>query len=298
MPGRLGAGRSAASWLSWACGSAPLACAAQAASAISRTPVSLPPSSSSPDVITRSGKLQPEPSGGECPGQLAQTRRLAPGGTAPDRRLGHGAPRRCRVRPTRDRRPGPARTPAARSRPGRPGRRPPGAGRSRAASARASARAVGRGRANDRADVGEAALADPVGARARRRSARAASLTVPPAASSRSCTSAAPGFEVADQHEQPGAGLARSVHERRSSESAPSRGLAVIASAPRPGTGPKAGSASHRGTPARRPRADVDIAALAVGDHEQTRVAGQRDDLLRARPSPVLRAARSRRAAA
>ena len=152
------------------------------------------------------------------------------------------------------------------------------------------------GRAGDRADRGEAGL----GSRPRRPPRRAPasrSHSGPPAASSRSNRSAAPGLEVRTSTKAP-APAACAASTNGASASRPSSGLSVTASAPRPGAG-----AERRVEPGEDglgvgARAGVDVAALGVGDHEQALGAGVADGRPPARASRGSRGARSRRAAA
>ena len=92
----------------------------------------------------------------------------------------------------------------------------------------------------------------------------------------RSWTSAAPGFEVRTRTNSP-APLARAAATNGASESRPSSGLTVTASAR------EAVDLAERRRRAAEERlgvgggGDVDVAALGVGEHEQARVAGVRD---------------------
>ena len=114
----------------------------------------------------------------------------------------------------------------------RPGRRSRGAGRSRAASARGGApRCSGPGRAGDGPDERQPAVAAVDRGPARPPAARAARGA---GGSPSSWSSAAPAFEVRTSTKQP-APAAAAAPIRGSSESRPSSGFAVKASAPRPG---------------------------------------------------------------
>ena len=79
---------------------------------------------------------------------------------------------------------------------------------------------------------------------------------------------------------------------------APSSGLAVKASAPRPGDRPPGGRRLADQGLRVGGGGDRDVAALAVGDDQQARLAGGGADRLPAPPSRARRGARSRRAAA
>ena len=159
----------------------------------------------------------------------------------------------------------------------RPGRRRRAAGTACAASARACGEVLGRGGAGDGADVGESGGARL--GRARRR-ARERSHSGSPPPSARSIRSAAPGFEVRTSTNTPAP--ARAALDQRLERVAPRSGLAVSASTPRPGTAERrrraAGQRLRVG--GRRHR---DVAALAVGEHEQAGGARVRDRLERQR---------------
>ena len=134
----------------------------------------------------------------------------------------------------------------------------------RGISSRSAREVLGRGGADHGADVVQAARRGPA-RRGRRRAARRAPTALA-ALGRRSSTSAAPGFDVRTSTNTP-APAARGT--RGAASRRPSSGLAVKASAPRPGT------VAER----RRRRAgqrlgvggggDVDVAALGVGEHEQ-----------------------------
>ena len=70
-----------------------------------------------------------------------------------------------------------------------------------------------------------------------------------------------------------------------SSESVPSSGLAVSASAPRPGTAPYGVGVQREVGLRVGHRSDVDVSALGVRDHDQTTLLGIGDDLAQRRPS-------------
>ena len=196
-------------------------------------------------------------------GGPAPTRRFsAPGSALPapahaarPRRARAGAPPRAGcpgriaavalVRGRRSRaRPRPARRPGRRERRrevldrSHPGRRPRAAGTPRAAcSSRSALEPVGGGGADDRADIGQAAVAD-----ARRPS--------PPTRPASALADGAPVGERAlldigrarvrgaHEHEQAARRAARATSTNGASESRPSSGLTVSASTPRPATGP------------------------------------------------------------
>ncbi len=112
-----------------------------------------------------------------------------------------------------------------------------------------------------------------------------------------SWSSAAPGLEVRTSTKQP-APAAAAASISGSSESRPSSGLAVKASAPRPATGPNGPSVSPHQRLRVRACGDRHVAALAVGEHEQAVVARDRDGALERLPARARRGARSRRAGA
>ena len=157
---------------------------------------------------------------------------------------------------------------------------------------------LGRGRADDRADVGEAARADrrPRPSSATSRASR--SLTDPPSCERQLLDVGGAGVGGAHEHEQAAAGRARAAASSGRSESSPSSGLTVSASAPSPGTGPNGvGVVAEERLRVGR-GGDVDVAALGVGDDQQAALLRARDHLARAPPSPGPRGARSRRAGA
>ena len=189
--------------------------------------------------------------------------------------------RRARRGRRRDRR----RTPARGPRRARPARRCPAAGTARAASARASARrarAPSRRRPRRRPTARSAAPAatlEPATIRA------SVSQTAPrPPASARSSTSAAPGLEVRTSTNTP-APAARAPSTSGCSESTPSSGLAVNASAPQA----LDLAERRRRRPDERLRVgrggDRDVAALAVGEHEQAALARVGDGFGERRPA-------------
>ena len=165
----------------------------------------------------------------------------------------------------------------------------------RAISSRARARWPGCGGADDRADVAEAGLAHARRAELvdERREALPHALRRP--ASLRSSTSAAPGFDVRTSASTPAPRCARGRHERLDRVPAHQR-------VDRGQVGAEPGTCAERRVDAaeqrawrKRLRGDVDVAALAVGDHEQAAIARRAPRPLRAPPSRARRA-RSKRA--
>ena len=171
------------------------------------------------------------------------------------------------------------------ARAGRPGRRRRGSGRSSAASARAGGR-CGRARWRRRPRPSRSApepppgepLGEPVDQRRQALVQRAPRASAGPGGRRRPGCWSGPGRRP---RRRPASAAATSG----SSASAPSSGLAVKASAPRPGDRP----------PGRRRLADQrlavgrggdrHVAALAVGDDQQARLPGGRADLFQRRPA-------------
>ena len=112
--------------------------------------------------------------------------------------------------------------------------------------------------------------------RGRRRSARRRSHTRPAGGELEVLDVGRAGVRRAHEHEH--AGAARRAPRRRTARARrrPCSGLTVSASAPRPRDLARTASATAERAPARRRVArDVDVAALAVGDHEQARRRGR-----------------------
>ena len=139
------------------------------------------------------------------------------------------------------------------------------------------------GRADDGARAAQlAGPGEPVGES--RRPWRAIRSCRGTPSASRSSRSAAPAFEVRTRTKTPApAAAARSTNG--SSESAPSSGFTVAASAPRPRDRAPRGLGGAEERVAVGGGADRHVAALAVGDHQQARVAGRLGDLLQRRPA-------------
>ena len=127
--------------------------------------------------------------------------------------------------------------------------------------------ALGAGGAHHRADQRQAALA-PRARRRRRRPARRAARAAARRRRPGPGGPRAPGFEVFTSRKQP-APAAAAASTSGSTESRPSSGLAVNASAPKPGTSPNGpGRGAHERLGVGRGR-DRHVAPLAVGQHEQ-----------------------------
>ena len=217
------------------------------------------------------------PQAHQAPDELAQPRRLgrAPAPRPDRRRRRARGRRRSPATRTPGRRRDPGAKAGARSSTAAPWAPTPGSSNTACGHQLAQrAEALGRGRAGHRADVGEPG--SPTPARPARRPAPARRpLTVPPSASSRSCTSAAPGFEVRTSTNMP-APRARAASMNGASESRPSSGLTVMASAPRPATSPKGVAVRAEERLGVRRARDVDVAALGVGDDHQPVLRAQR----------------------
>ena len=157
---------------------------------------------------------------------------------------------------------------------------------------------LGLGRAETAPTSLSPASPDAGGAPAARRAAATRSHTRPPPSSARSSTSAAPGLDVRTSTSTPAPLVARRRHERLDRVAAHQRVDGQRGRRP----GPRAHRTVSAGRRAERARVgaggDVDVAALAVGDHEQPGAASRARQRRRGRSARRARAPRSGRAGA
>ncbi len=241
--------------------------------------------------------------GRERRGSYSRSAALSGGRNVPDRgaqtlggggRVGVGGDRRAR----RGRGPRRARRRRRRraARAGRPGRRRRESGRSSAASARAGGRcARARWRRPRRPSrSGPRVAGEPLGEAVDSAASRSCSGR---SGAGRSWTSAAPGLLVRTSAKTPAPAAAAASTQRLERVDAEQRVGGE-------GVGAEAGNRAPRSRRLADQRlpvgggGDRDVAALAVGDHQQAGLAGRRAGARPAPPSPGRRGARSRRAGA